>query len=188
MKKNINNVLAVLVIVLSLIVIAMGVYIVVNKDEKEVISNDKVELKDLTIDNAIVNLDGPNHHLIVTGKMNLSFDEDEDNDTFKVVNLSGYCLGQNDEKYLIHGPQSGVISFHNGETELSMGNTINNQTGDVFNSDGTVKPLDDVDWSKVKIKYCKVDKMIVYISEKDGNLASTVSTTETELNYEKYFE
>ena len=65
MKKNINNVLAVLVIVLSLIVIAMGVYIVVNKDSGK--KNNNLENYYVKIDNYSVEKDALNNVLDIIG-------------------------------------------------------------------------------------------------------------------------
>ena len=46
-------------------------------------------------------------------------------------------------------------------------------------TDGTVKDISQVDWNNVKIKYCKVDK-IVLTSNDNNNL-------EKEVNIEKNF-
>ena len=69
--------------------------------------------------------------------------------------------------------------FHSGDPVLSLGEYIND---DVLYTDGTTKSWSEIDWSTVKIKYCKIEKIITYQDWDDNN-----NNVEIDINYEKEF-
>lgn len=163
-----------------LILFATGIISFKQKESDSIDNNkEKVDIKILSIDNINIEEDSPNHNMSIGGTMKLSFDQDK----FLAVVLEGYCIGENNEKYMMTGPGSGEISFKNGSINFGLVNTINNHTGDVIYSDGTTKTSLEIDWKNVKIKSCTVERMVAYTSESNGN-TSIVS----ELNFEKNFE
>lgn len=194
-KKNTG--LVVLVIILSLLVVGLGGYIVYdkllgdkdidNKNNMAEVKNDyvtdndnddEIKLDIISIDDVSIDMDRPNEKLWIEGKMTLNFDESK----YFPVFLSGYCLGSDDEKYFIHGPGSGTVSFNNGDNIFRLVNSINDENGDVVYKDGTTKK--NVDFSNVKIKYCKIDKLTAY-KINDGNESDSNISVTIELNYEK---
>jgi len=179
-KRIIIGVLIGIIGVLSILLVLFATGII-NFEQKESIDNtsDKIDIEILSIDNVNIEEDSPNHKMSVGGTMKLSFNQDK----FIAVVLAGYCIGTNDEKYIMTGPGSGAISFNDGDTNFWLVNTINNQTGDVIYSDGTTKKSSEINWQNVKIKSCTVERMIAYTLESNGN-TSIVS----ELNFEKKFE
>ncbi len=200
--KNKNGVIALLIVVI--IILALLCYLFAtdtislntnkindNKDKisnddrkiyeenKNTVENNKISIKILDMETPNINTEAINHTLSVEGKMELSFDESE----VISVSITGYCLGQNNEKYVMIGPESGLISFHNGDTEFKLVNTINNNTGDVIYTDGTVKYSNEIDWNNVKIKYCNIEKSKVIYKDNNGN----TSEQEVELNFKKNY-
>ena len=141
-------------------------------------SNKKIDIEILSLDKVTITEDGPNHNMSVSGTMRLSFEQDE----FIAVVLSGFCIGTNGEKYMMTGPGSGAISYKDGDTTFNLVNTINNQTGDVIYSDGTVKKSMDINWKNVKIQSCTVEAMTAYTLESNGKTSIV-----NELNFDKNF-
>ena len=143
-----------------------------NSNNNEVIG-DNVNI-DLSIDNVSISKDAPNTKIKVSGTINLSYD----NNKYSGINLSGYCLGTNNEKYLIYGPADGRALFHNDDNKtLSLAETVNQNIEYV---DGTVKTWSEIDWENVKIKYCKIDKIIAFFN-------GSTQSLEKSLNFEKSF-
>ena len=184
----------VVITILVVLVLGLGGYLVYDKgiDKKEVkcncTSNEETKCENVTeeenkdfsinilsIDDASIAVEGPNEHIWVKGKMKLSF---KANDYIAVL-LSGYCIGENGEKYAMHGPGSGAIGFHDGDTEFEL---VENIPQNVLYNDGSEKSIDSVDWNSVNIKSCKVEKLIAYTTESGG-----FESIEKELNYEKSF-
>lgn len=116
-----------------------------------------------------------NTRIHVNGTINLSFDKNK----YEGIMLSGYCLGSNGEKYLMHGPGDGRTLYSNNGDNDTVLSLTENIPQDIKYSDGTVKGWSEIDWNNVKIKYCKIDKLEAVL--KDG------SSVEMELNYEKNF-
>ena len=139
-------------------------------------SNDKddkdIDFK-MTLGDVSINLNGVNTKLSLDGTLDLSYDSNK----YLGASISGYCLGTNNEKYLIHGPGDGATLYYNGNNIKLM--FTENVPQNVEYTDGTVKDISQVDWNNVKIKYCKVDK-IVLTSNDNNNL-------EKEVNIEKNF-
>lgn len=136
-------------------------------------NDDKIDI-DLSISNVSVDKDSPNAKISVIGTINLSYD----NNKYAGVALSGYCLGTDNEKYLIWGPGDGRVLFHNDSNNILT--LTENIPQDVKYTDGTVKVWSEVDWENVKIKYCKIEKMTAIL--KEGS-----DYPETVLNIEKEF-
>ena len=134
--------------------------------------NDKVSIN-LSIGNVTVSKDAPNAKISVDGTIDLSYD----NSKYIGVTLSGYCLGTDNEKYLIHGPGDGGALFHNGNNSLTLTEDI---PQNIEYSDGTVKAWSEIDWNNVKIKYCKIEKMTAILNDGSDGI-------ETVLDVEKEF-
>jgi len=203
MVKNNNKViviLAIVIILLLVVICALGM-ILANGEYKEYKQENDVQDKvddyidDLIDDDndeydvdieilsmnepSIISL-SPNHHLYITGDMNLTFKEED----FRVVGLVGYCLGDKNEKYMIYGPASEVgMSFNNGDTSYELVETIGDKDGDVRYPDGSKKNSGDVDWDNVKIKSCKIEKLYTVYNKNGKTITSYIET-----NYEKNFD
>ena len=202
--NNNNNkiiiILTIVIVLLLVVIVALGMIITngqCNEYSKDNINQDKVDdyVNDLLdddkdkydVDIEILSMDdpsiisfSPNHHLYVSGRMNLAFKEDN----FHIVGLEGYCIGDKDEKYMIYGPASEVgMSFANGDTVFELVDTIGNDAGDVIYQDGARKNSSEIDWKNVKIKLCKIEKLYT-VYTKD----SKTVTSYTEINYEKNFD
>lgn len=191
-NKGIIVLLIVIIVILSVLCILFATGTISFKSDKvndnEVNENindktdnnttEKIDIEILSLDNVNITEESPNHNMSISGTMRLSFEQDK----FIAVGLSGFCIGTNGEKYMMTGPGSGIISYKDGETTFALVNTINNQTGDVLYSDGTVKKSLDVDWKNVDIKSCTVEKMIAHTSESAGKTSII-----KELNFEKEF-
>lgn len=135
--------------------------------------NDNVDIN-LSIGNVTISQDAPNSKILVDGTIDLSYD----NNKYAGVTLSGYCLGADNEKYLMNGPGDGRALFHNdGDSKLTLTEDI---PQNIESPDGTVKAWSDVDWKNVKIKYCKIEKMTAILNEGSNH-------PETVLNVEKEF-
>ncbi len=183
-EKNKNGVIVLLVVVIVIllalvILLATGIIsfksdnTVDDTSNNNVVANDKVDI-DLSINNATIAEEGPNAKIHVDGTINLSYD----NNKYAGVTLSGYCLGSDNEKYLMNGPGDGRALFHNdGNNNLTLTENI---PQNIEYPDGTVKAWSDIDWKNVKIKYCKIEKMTAILNEGTDN-------PETVLNVEKSF-
>lgn len=95
--------------------------------------------------------DAQNEKMFVKGKMNLSYKSDD----FIKTAMTGYCIGKNNEKYSIH-PGSGWVKYYDNENNFTLVNTISNS--DVVYPNGTTKPAKEIDWEKVEIKSCVIEK------------------------------
>ena len=135
--------------------------------------NDKVDIN-LSIGNVTVSKDAPNAKISVDGTIDLSYD----NSKYIGVTLSGYCLGTDNEKYLIHGPGDGGALFHNGNNSLTLTEDI---PQNIEYSDGTVKAWSEINWNNVKIKYCKIEKMTAILNDGSDGI-ETVLDVEKEFN------
>lgn len=146
------------------------------KKNEKLVSGD-VQAKILSIDSASISKDDSKNKLVVEGKMKLSFNEEKHYD----VTIWGYCLGDEGEKYIIYGPDNEDRTYHDGNHKYTLVNTVNNEPGDVIYKDGTSKKFDDIPWNNVRIKHCKIEKIISYSKLKDN---ITVKTTKF-LRYEE---
>lgn len=183
-EKNKNGVIALLVVII-VILLALVVLLatgtisfkssntVDDTSSNNATVNDKVDIN-LSINNVTVSKDAPNAKIFVDGTINLSYDSSK----YAGVTLSGYCLGTNNEKYLINGPGDGRVLFHNdGNNNLTL---TENVPQNIEYSDGAVKAWSEIDWENVKIKYCKIEKMTAILNEGTNH-------PETVLNIEKSF-
>ena len=179
-KNRVLILLIIIIVILLTLVILFATGIIsfkfdnsVNDSSKNnVTTNDNVNIS-LSIDNVEVEKDAINSSMAVTGTLNLSYNINK----YAGVALSGYCLGNSGEKYLVHGPGNGHVLFGNGEQVLYLSEDI---PQDVVYPDGTSKSLQEIDWNNVKIKYCKIDKMTAVLKEGTDN-------PQIELNFEKSF-
>lgn len=187
-KNNISSIiivfLALVIIILSFIVYKLkidnkklennniNVNINETSDEEFPISNDinnmNLKINELTIDNVEIKPNGVNTHINITGIINLSFNEEE----IEGVSISGYCIGKNDEKYIISGPSDGRALFHSGSSNLSLSESK------ILNSNGEEESINSVDWNKVIIESCNLDKLKV-----SGK--TSINIIEKDINYEK---
>ena len=133
MKKNKNIITIIVVIIVLLIAFIVCKKVLFNANNPKVVS--------LTIDSFRINEEIMDNRLSVLGTIDLSLDDD----LYEGVSLDGYCLDVNNKKYNIHGPQDGRALFHNGSSELSLSEVLDETK--------------DVEWDNITIKYCKVDKM-----------------------------
>lgn len=190
-------ILTIVIILLLVVIIALGM-IIAGKEYKychdntkqdkvdeyidEVIKNNQdeydIDIEILSMNKPIINQGSLNHHLYITGDMNIYFKEDN----FHVVGLEGYCLGEENEKYLVYGPKESEITFNNDDMEYYLVESIDDEDGDVIYPDGTRKNSSDIDWNNIKIESCKIEKLYT-VYTKDGKTV----TSYTEINYEKNF-
>ena len=158
-KKNI------IIVVIVIAILLIGGYFFIsskNKDNPKVVS--------LTIENVTINDTTMNNRLSLTGTVDITVDES----IYDGVSLEGYCLDTNNTRYSIYGPQDGRSLFHNGSSDLSLSEDLDE--------------VNNVDWENITIKYCKIDTMKTYKSNDGlGNLTSLAETKEFKLNYEKSF-
>ena len=144
-----------------------------NKLLTNAINNEKnPSITSLTIDNVNIYEQEANDVVILnlTGTANISVDDD----VYDGVSLEGYCLDTNNKRYDIYGPQDGRALFHNGDNDLSVSKNLG--------------VIGIVNWKNITIKYCKIDKMVAYVSTSSDNDLSRLSITKSiDLNYEKSF-
>lgn len=198
-NQKVVMILTIVIILLLVVIVALGM-VIANKEYKYCNDNTKQDKVDEYIDEVIKNNqdeydvyinilsmnkpdimtgEGLSHHLYITGNMRLSFNEEN----FHVVGLEGYCLGEENEKYMIYGPKGSEITFNNGDTIYELVETINDENGDLIYPDGTKKSSSEIDWKNVKIKSCKIEKLYTVY-----NINGKSATGYTEINYEKQFD
>ena len=115
------------------------------KSDSNNIDDKDIDFK-MTLGDVSINLNGINTKLSLDGTLDLSYD----NNKYLGASISGYCLGSNNEKYLIHGPGDGATLYYNGNNiKLMFTESIPQNVEYV---DGTVKDISQVDWNTVKIK------------------------------------
>ena len=186
-KKIIILVVSIIVVLVTIIILFItGVFKFGNvsstnsnnngdKNTSNSVSVDDVEMNITSFDIAAASEDSVNSiGFYIYGDMKISYDESK----YAGVALSGYCLGSENETYKLHGPGSGHVLFHNGDTKLLL---ELDYPQEIKLSNGTTKMLSEIDWSNVKIKYCKIDKMSA-VPNGDAN------TKNIGLNFEKYFD
>lgn len=120
--------------------------IIENNDEYAIYKQDGIDIKILSIDKAEVDPNGINTKLFVSGKMELSLDENK----YIGLGISGFCLGKDNKKYAIAGPTVGAALFHDGDTNLWLTEVINDEW-----------KWDKEAWKDVEIKTCELEKIYV---------------------------
>ena len=189
-SENIIVALLVLIIIILLVLVSLlltGTVIFKNgkiddtitkcKETSNTTDTKDISISILSMEKPIINTETPNHVMRISGKMELSFDENK----YSVVNIVGTCYGKDGEKYSIYGPSSGATSFHNGETKYTMVESIGNQD-DVIYPDGTKKEHKDIDWTKVEIKSCEIESLKAYSFAESDEILLT-----RKINYKKEF-
>ena len=147
-------------------------------EELELSKKNKVNLNIIDIANPIININSPN-------KMTLevNFNLDYNKELFYGITLSGYCTGINNEIYEIIGPADETTFYFNDADTLGT-RYMQSSITDIVNLDGTITKYEDVDWSKVNIKSCTIDKMKTYPKDQSGNVINNPLTKEIEYTKE----
>ena len=147
-------------------------------EELELSKKNKVNLNIIDIAKPIINIDSPN-------KMTLevNFNLDYNKELFYGITLSGYCTGINNEIYEIIGPADEITFYFNDDDTLGT-RYMQSSITDIVNLDGTITKYEDVDWSKVNIKSCTIDKMRTYPKDQSGNVINNPLTKEIEYTKE----
>ena len=195
--ENKNTCLKVLVILLSVLVIVLSGYIVydkvLSKDNNEITNVDNNNISNNT-NNENVLIDsvkitnfafgkpyaggfggGDINTLVIDINMNLNCS----NEKIIGIQLSGYCLDSDNNKYEMSGPV-GVAAFY-CDNHSSYNERKYMNVSKVFDSTGSEIDRANIKWEEIEIKYCKIDK-VKFMSNNYDILA-----TEKELNYEKEF-
>lgn len=144
-EKNKNGVITLLVVV---IVILLALVILFATGTISFKNNDDIDI-DLSIDSVKVTKDAPNAKIFIDGTISLSYD----NNKYAGVTLSGYCLGSDNEKNLIHGPGDGGSLFNNDGNNILL--LTENIPQNVEYDDGTVKVWSEIDWSSAVLNIVK---------------------------------
>ena len=138
---------------------------------------ESINITNLTFDEpkALGEGGGDINTLSINTSVNLSCSSDE----IIGIQLSGYCLDKDDNKYILNGPV-GVAAFYcdNNSSHMDSASIYVEQ---VFDSKGNKIENDNVNWSGVDIRYCKIDK--AKFLSKDYKILDIERT----LNYEKEF-
>ncbi len=161
MKKNINNVLAVLVIVLSLIVIAMGVYIGVNKDSGKDELGDNSVAKD---NNKCVNNELDVEELNKFGKsdFNILKIENDSKHTFS-LDINGTVSVDFNENIENISDAKDIILFTSPTDEYIL--YILTKSGNVYKYNST--STDVSNFNAVKLdEYSNIQEIITYNTRK----------------------
>ena len=182
-KSNIGVIVLIVSIIIAIGILvalfATGVISFKSNEIKEeasdnVLVNSDVDV-DISIGDVTVSKDAPNAKIFIDGQISLTYD----NNKYSGVTISGYCLGVDGEKYLMHGPGDGGSLYHNvSEGTLSLSEDIPQE---VEYTDGTTKEWSGINWDAVKIKYCKIDHLSAIPNE--GTM-----TVDSVLSFEKSFE
>lgn len=147
-------------------------------EELELSKKNKVNLNIIDISKPIINIDSPNK---MTLEINLNLDYNKE--LFYGITLSGYCTGINNEIYEIIGPADETTFYFNDADTLGT-RYMQSSITDIVNLDGTITKYEDVDWSKVNIKSCTIDKMKTYQKDQSGNVINNPLTKEIEYTKE----
>lgn len=194
MKKEKTNVVFIVAIILAILAFGFGLYRGLgsdddksnndsntNKNENVIeLLNNSVKITNLTFEKPVASAWGGGTINTLILKTNIKLECT--NDTVAGITLSGYCLDKNDTKYSIVGPL-GVMAFYcDNDANAGSGMYVNQ----VFDSEGHGTPVDwantdNFKWEDVEIKYCKIDKANVRLTD------SSEITTAIELNYENEF-
>ena len=147
-------------------------------EELELAKKNKVNLNIIDIANPIININSPNK---ITLEVNFNLDYNKE--LFYGITLSGYCTGINNEIYEIIGPTDETTFYFNDDDTLGT-RYMQSSITDIVNQDGTITKYEDIDWSKVNIKSCTIDKMKTYSRDSSGNVINNPLTKEIEYTKE----
>ena len=140
----------------------------INSDNNNSEEND-VRIKVLSIDDVEVGNNLINHPMSVKIKIDLDYDESK----VSGVNISGYCIDDENTKYNIHGPGSGANFFYKNSDEYVLVNSTDmNGKSEVYLSDGSLK--ESIDWDNVKIRSCTIEKANVFSAGDSINKLNSV--------------
>ena len=147
-------------------------------EELELSKKNKVNLNIIDISKPIINIDNPNKMTL-----EINFNLDYNKELFYGITLSGYCTGINNEIYEIIGPTDETTFYFNDDNTLGT-RYMQSSITDIVNLDGTTTKYEDVDWTKVNIKSCTIDKMKTYRVDQSGNVIDNPLTKEIEYTKE----
>ena len=147
-------------------------------EELELSKKNKVNLNIIDISKPIININSPNK---MTLEVNINVNYNKE--LFYGITLSGYCTGINNEIYEIIGPADETTFYFNDADTLGT-RYMQSSITDIVNLDGTITKYKDVDWSKVNIKSCTIDKMKTYSKDSSGNVINNPLTKEIEYTKE----
>lgn len=147
-------------------------------EELELSKKNKVNLNIIDISKPIININSPNK---MTLEVNINVNYNKE--LFYGITLSGYCTGINNEIYEIIGPADETTFYFNDDDTLGT-RYMQSSITDIVNQDGTITKYEDIDWSKVNIKSCTIDKMKTYPKDQSGNVINNPLTKEIEYTKE----
>ena len=140
--------------------------------------NNQVKITNLSIEKPSASAFGGSENNMLA--VPVSFDLNCSNSSLIAgVTLKGYCLDTNDNKYSIVGPLS-IMAYYCDSDEKKISMYVN-QT---YDKDGIPHEFDwkpTNKWDNIDIKYCKIEKANVRLSD-----ASEI-VTGIDINYEKEF-
>ena len=197
-EKNNNKGLIILICILSVLVLALGGFIVYDKvlSKKELpadnktgeiktedtikVLNNSIKIKELTFDKPTAGGIGGEPYTLVA---DISVSLECSNNSVAGVQISGYCLDKNSNKYLFNGPTAVMAFYCNNNSSHEDKGVI--QAYQLFKKDGSnyviPEKTRDIKWEEVEITYCKFDKANVMLE--DGSEINT----KIDINYEKSF-
>ena len=135
--------------------------------------NKDIDIKILDIDDVSIDLNSTSSKLSISGKMDLSYNSK----SFVMTNLRGHCVGKNDEIYYVNSG-SEWIKYPDKEVRFTLYNSTN--FSDVIYPDGSTVSAEDVDWKKVEIKSCKIERF--------SGIALDFEMVGVDLSFEKEFD
>lgn len=192
-EKNKNGLiilLAVLVVILTVLCVLFATGTISFKSQNETTENTNkgvtsieslnnlVKITNLSIEKPSASAFGGSENNMLA--VPVSFDLNCSNSSLIAgVTLKGYCLDTNDNKYSIVGPLS-IMAYYCDSDEKKISMYVN-QT---YDKDGIPHEVDwkpTNKWDNIDIKYCKIEKANVRLSD-----ASEI-VTGIDINYEKEF-
>jgi len=202
-EKNNNKGLIILVCILIVLVLALGGFIVYDKvlskaeptvcDNEKIVNNcinknestlqsliNSIKINNITFDKPIAGGIGGEPYTLAT---NMTVDLDCTNDSVAGIQVSGYCLDKNSNKYLFEGP-TGVMAFYcKNNTSYEKKGVA--QAYQLFKTDGTnyviPEKTKDINWDEIEISYCKFDSANLMLT--DGSEISTKINISYENNF-----
>ena len=115
--------------------------------------------------------------------INMEVNVDCTNDFVAGINVNGYCLDNDDNKYIFEGP-TGVGAFYCNNNKIHTDKGFI-QASQILKSNGNYYKIPDetkdINWDELHIKYCKFDEAYLRLT----NMSKVA--TKVELNYEKEF-
>lgn len=207
-EKNNNKGLIILVCILGVLVLALGEFVIYDKviskpeskpeensnivnncvNKNENISDNNVikylinstKINNLTFDKPTAGGIGGEPYTLAT---NMTVDLECTNDSVAGIQVSGYCLDKNNNKYLFEGPTAVMAFYCNNNPSHEDKGVV--QAYQLFKTDGSnyiiPEKTKDINWEEIEITYCKFDNANLMLT--DGSEIST----KISISYEKSF-